>query len=233
MKKIFYLLLYSSLSFSQFKNGIIEYKVIGVNEKLLSIKSDFIQKNIDYSKKINYKLSFNENYSVFEISDNSPLNILDSKYFSLKKRMLGVFYENLSKKNINIFRDDLFLGKVNIDIPYSLKWELFNESKEIYGYTCYLAKSLITEFEMPDEKYEITAWYCPKIPISIGPKNYFGLPGLIMELTNMKETFGVSKMEFENNPIIDISKNKGYRNISTQEYYKKISEEVEYLKNSE
>jgi GLPGLI family protein len=27
-----------------------------------------------------------------------------------------------------------------------------------------------------------TAWYTPQIPVSNGPRNYHGLPGLIMEV---------------------------------------------------
>ena len=36
-------------------------------------------------------------------------------------------------------------------------------------------------WEMPSE-VQITAWYTPDIPINQGPENYWGLPGLILEI---------------------------------------------------
>lgn len=37
--------------------------------------------------------------------------------------------------------------------------------------------------EMPKDK-TVTAWYTPEIPVSQGPENYYGLPGLILEVTD-------------------------------------------------
>lgn len=47
--------------------------------------------------------------------------------------------------------------------------------------------------EMPDEKI-IIAWYAPEIPISQGPENYWGLPGLILEVSDGKTTMLCSKV---------------------------------------
>ncbi|AXG73307.1 GLPGLI family protein [Flavobacterium arcticum] len=47
--------------------------------------------------------------------------------------------------------------------------------------------------EMPTEK-TITAWYAPEIPISQGPENYWGLPGLILEVSDGKTTMLCSKV---------------------------------------
>ena len=37
--------------------------------------------------------------------------------------------------------------------------------------------------EKPTEK-TVTAWYAPEIPVSQGPENYWGLPGLILEIND-------------------------------------------------
>jgi GLPGLI family protein len=47
--------------------------------------------------------------------------------------------------------------------------------------------------EMPKEK-TITAWYTPEVPVSMGPENYYGLPGLILEVTDGKTTLLCSKV---------------------------------------
>ena len=41
------------------------------------------------------------------------------------------------------------------------------------------------DWEMPKEN-TITAWYCPEIPVNQGPENYWGLPGLILEVNDGK-----------------------------------------------
>lgn len=47
------------------------------------------------------------------------------------------------------------------------------------------------------------AWYCPDIPVSLGPWKFSGLPGLIMSVrdTNGHYTFDISGLEKSNNPI--------------------------------
>ncbi|KAF2512644.1 GLPGLI family protein [Flavobacterium foetidum] len=48
-------------------------------------------------------------------------------------------------------------------------------------------------FEMPKE-IVITAWYSPEIPINQGPENYWGLPGLILEVNDGRTTILCSKI---------------------------------------
>ena len=43
------------------------------------------------------------------------------------------------------------------------------------------------EIEMP-KQIEVTAWYTPQIPISNGPGEYWGLPGLILEVNSGRTT---------------------------------------------
>ena len=45
--------------------------------------------------------------------------------------------------------------------------------------------SLLDALDMPKETV-ITAWYTPEIPVNQGPRNYWGLPGLILEVNDGK-----------------------------------------------
>lgn len=47
--------------------------------------------------------------------------------------------------------------------------------------------------EMPDNQ-PVTAWYTPDIPVNQGPGNYWGLPGLILEVSDGKTTMLCSKI---------------------------------------
>ena len=53
--------------------------------------------------------------------------------------------------------------------------------------------SLLDQLDMPKETI-ITAWYTPEIPVSQGPENYWGLPGLILEVNDGKTVILCSKV---------------------------------------
>ena len=53
--------------------------------------------------------------------------------------------------------------------------------------------SILDELDMPKETI-ITAWYTPEIPVSQGPENYWGLPGLILEVNDGKTVILCSKV---------------------------------------
>ena len=53
--------------------------------------------------------------------------------------------------------------------------------------------SLLDALDMPKETI-ITAWYTPEIPVSQGPENYWGLPGLILEVNDGKTVILCSKV---------------------------------------
>jgi GLPGLI family protein len=51
--------------------------------------------------------------------------------------------------------------------------------------------------EEPKDKV-IIAWYTPEIPLSFGPNNYWGLPGLILEINEDKTIILCSKVTLNN-----------------------------------
>lgn len=53
--------------------------------------------------------------------------------------------------------------------------------------------NFLEQMEMP-KQVTITAWYTPEIPVNQGPENYWGLPGLILEVSDGKTTVLCSKV---------------------------------------
>lgn len=53
--------------------------------------------------------------------------------------------------------------------------------------------SFLDEMNMPKDVL-ITAWYTPEIPVNQGPENYWGLPGLILEVNDGKTVILCSKV---------------------------------------
>ena len=52
---------------------------------------------------------------------------------------------------------------------------------------------IMDELEVPNE-ITITAWYTPQIPVNQGPAEYWGLPGLILEVNADRTTILCSKI---------------------------------------
>lgn len=92
----------------------------------------------------------------------------------------------------------------------SIIWQLTDESKLIDDKLCFKATtSILIISRLGNKEIEITAWYCPEIPIPFGPQNYGGLPGLIMELNDRAGlTFFVSKINLNKKVFFQIPKNK-------------------------
>lgn len=53
--------------------------------------------------------------------------------------------------------------------------------------------NFMDDFEIPKE-IVVTAWYTPEIPVNQGPDNYWGLPGLILEVNDGKTIILCSKV---------------------------------------
>ncbi|MCB0439457.1 MAG: GLPGLI family protein, partial [Mangrovimonas sp.] len=82
------------------------------------------------------------------------------------------------------------------------KWKLTKESKLIGNYYCLKATiSYVVSNSQGDFTKQVVAWYCPEIPYNFGPKNYSGLPGLILELTDDKIIYTVKNIDFKSGEV--------------------------------
>ncbi|WP_163397962.1 GLPGLI family protein [Flavobacterium fluviatile] len=72
-------------------------------------------------------------------------------------------------------------------------------------------------FEMPEE-IVVTAWYSPEIPINQGPENYWGLPGLILEINDGTTTILCSKIVLNAKEKADIKAPAKGKEVSQKEY---------------
>jgi GLPGLI family protein len=53
--------------------------------------------------------------------------------------------------------------------------------------------NFMDEMNLPKEQV-VTAWYTPEVPVNQGPENYWGLPGLILEINDGKTVILCSKV---------------------------------------
>jgi GLPGLI family protein len=73
------------------------------------------------------------------------------------------------------------------------------------------------EIDMPKE-ITVTAWYCPEIPVNQGPDEYWGLPGLIMEVNDGKTVIMCSKIVLNVKDKIEIKAPTGGDKVTQKEF---------------
>ncbi len=79
----------------------------------------------------------------------------------------------------------------------------------------------MSEIEMP-KTIEVVAWYTPQIPINQGPDSYWGLPGLILEISADRTTILCTKIVMNPEEKENIEKPKK-GDVVTQEEYRQIT----------
>lgn len=170
----------------------------------------------------------------------------------------GTTYKNVKEKTYSV--DKEFMGKeflVQDSLP-KLDWKMESETKQIGGYMCYKATAvkpvsqsdfrnfrpkkeeakkeekekttnLMDSFEMPKE-VTITAWYAPEIPINQGPENYWGLPGLILEVSDGKTIILCSKVVMNAKEKVAIKPSTKGKIISQKEYDETVTKKMEEMR---
>lgn len=120
------------------------------------------------------------------------------------------FFQEVYSKNgkVKIF-DKVFNQVYSFEPINKASWKLVDEKKVINTYKC---KKAIGVYG----KRKWIAWYTDDIPISEGPYNFKGLPGLIVEISDEKEFyhFTLNYLKKSKVPIVPIS-----RSLET-DYYK-------------
>jgi GLPGLI family protein len=81
-------------------------------------------------------------------------------------------------------------------------------------------------FEMPKE-ITVTAWYSPEIPVNQGPENYWGLPGLILEINDGKTIILCSKIVLNAKDKAEIKPSKKGKVISQKDYDDTVIKKME------
>ena len=171
----------------------------------------------------------------------------------------GPQYKNI--KNKIFIQDQEFFGKqflIKEDMqPYS--WKMGSETKQIGKYTAFKATVMILDADLNwmrveprrrggnneqtenednedanDEQKmtEVVAWYTPMIPVSQGPGEYWGLPGLILELSTGNTIMLCSKIVMNPDEKEDIKMPSKGKEVTKKEYSTIITEKMEEFRNS-
>ncbi len=223
MNHLFYFLLLFLLSFSVFSQNkkpvwkaVFQYKKIYTDKEKARIdsltKNDaFYRQMQDYTKNNvhnkTYIMFFNHQVSKFyqKILDKNPetaefLNERNKYHYLFKSLKSGKYIQNYNILNITI---------TVIDTVPDFHWHITGEQKKIGKYTVIKAtgheiRTVRTNNKIKDIDLDITAWFCPDIPVPNGPELYGGLPGFIMEVSTGKDLFLIKELSLNRKKKIDI-----------------------------
>jgi GLPGLI family protein len=167
----------------------------------------------------------------------------------------GKYYRNTASKT---YAQATEMSGKNFLIKDSLndfEWKMEEGTKQIGNYLCFKATTVRMERERnssfrfgrgrnndtdeekdkePEEPKMVpviyTAWYTLDIPVSHGPGNYWGLPGLILEVSGGNTTVLCTKIVLNPKDKIDISEPKKGKEVTQAEYDKIMEEQMEKMR---
>ena len=202
-----------------------------------------------------YVLSFNKEESLFEEEDQ--LDAISGATDSWGKNFApGRQYKNV-KTNTQLQEQEFYGKKFLInDALQPIEWSLESETKQIGNYSCFKATALIptneltwysfswdklrnsTESETDSTQVKevkmtaVEAWYTPQIPVRHGPLEYWGLPGLILEVSADNTTMLCSKLVLNPDEVIEIVAPSKGKEVSKKEYQVIITEKMKEFRNN-
>jgi GLPGLI family protein len=222
MKKILFVILINCLTYAQ--SGVVMYETISKKYLENNKNSENASKDVtDLLKLIEntsleVTLNFNSQTSYFFIDDKrNNSEIKTTETISRLLMEFNITYTVLKDSSVYQLIDNVLVHN-----KIKLNWKIENESKKIDDYICYKA-TLVEKYKnrMNEEKQKtVVAWFCPEIPYSFGPNEYYGLPGLILELEKDENKYVAKKITLSKETIaIELPKKKV---ISKEEYSKKL-----------
>jgi GLPGLI family protein len=89
--------------------------------------------------------------------------------------------------------------------------------------------NFMDQMEMAKE-ITITAWYAPEIPINQGPENYWGLPGLILEVSDGRTTILCSKVVLNSKEKAEIKAPTKGKQVTQAEFDDIVTKKMEEMR---
>lgn len=198
-------------------------------------------------------LTFNKEESVFKEDEKLDVDALSGATDSWGKNFArGEQYKNI--KTNQLVQQQEFYGKNFLvkDSLQSIKWKMEGETKQIGGYTCYKATATVPTADLTWYSFswselraannpenadavpmtEVTAWYTLQIPVSSGPSEYSGLPGLILEVSADNTTMLCFKVVMNPDEKSKIEAPRKGKEVTKQEYKKIITEKMQEMRNN-
>ncbi len=204
-----------------------------------------------------FVLTFNRVESIYKLDEKleMPTQGQGGRFGAIMSGAIdGVKYKNIKSK-ASLSEHELFgkLFLIKEDLP-KLDWKMTGETKQIGGYNCFKATAIKTwkdfdisslrrptnnnsEDDNDDEKTNeeekeivVTAWYTMQIPVNHGPSDYYGLPGLILEINADKTTILCTKIILNPEDKATIKQPSKGKEVTKEEYVDIATEKYQEMR---
>jgi GLPGLI family protein len=201
-----------------------------------------------------YFLDFDKEASVFR--EEEKLDAMSGATDSWGKNFArGEQYKNV--KTEALVQAQEFYGKKFLvsDKLQQFNWNIGTETKQIGNYLCVKASALVPTDELTwydfswaklrrneansdtdgpilDDTHitQVVAWYTPQIAVAHGPAEFWGLPGLILEVSAGGTTMLCSKIILNPKEEIAVEAPKKGKVVNKQEYSTIITEKMKEMR---
>lgn len=241
MITLFFSLMVSTMLAQDF-TGIATYKTQRkVDIQLDSTVNDAMQEQIQAMLKKQfqqeYTLEFDKNQGVYKrvqkLDDKTTIGGGGMQIVVAGSGNNNVRYSNAAENRL-VYKNEIF-GKIFLikDQLEEQNWVMTKETKNIGEYLCFKAtyedtrevRSFSTgeDGEEPgetvtEETITVTAWYTPQIPVKLGPDEYHGLPGLILEVSDGTTTMLCSKVVLNPKDGVDLTEPSSGKEVTQAEF---------------
>ncbi|WP_435578032.1 GLPGLI family protein [Gilvibacter sp.] len=196
-----------------------------------------------------YTLDFNKDASLYKVVESLDAPAVGGGGMQIVVAGAGeadVLYKNIAENRL-ANKSDIF-GKTFLikDSLPELEWTLTKETKNIGQYTCFKAtrtetRTVQTSFssdteegkdsssEAVEEEITITAWYTPQIPLGHGPGRHYGLPGLILEISDGDQSILCSKIVMNPKDGVKVNEPTKGKEVTQDEYNAIMQEKMKEM----
>jgi GLPGLI family protein len=246
--------------FMSFGNEL-NFEESDTGKKELGIDVDFKRQLIEQLKKPQqrqFTLLFDNHLSKFQAVEKVENDIpKEGIVIRVEKgNSFGYKIKNI-KEGWYIELTDIFSKEFTIkDDLEKINWTITDETKNIGDYLCIKAIRNIPVNEEERKKYQedletynkkgtglfkpiepkervIIAWFTPQIPIGHGPEEFYGLPGLILEVKDKNITYLASKIQLNPKDKISIKVPNIKKAITKKEFDKIQKDKFDSMKNED
>ena len=222
-----------SLSISAQNEGMITFQEkVDVHRRLPEDRQEY-KEMIPQFRTTNYELHYNENESSYKASkvqeEPSGPGSGGGSGRGMRMRMGGAADRNVYK---NIEDNMLVDSREFMTKPFLIRgtldeqqWKIADGQKQVLDYLC--LKAVYT-----DSADTYIAWFTPQIPISNGPAEFAGLPGMILELDMNDGGRTITAVEVTEGEVAkDILKEpKKGKEVTSEEYREIVRRKMEEMR---
>ncbi|WP_395052037.1 GLPGLI family protein [Flavobacterium sp.] len=246
---------YNGIITYESKKNSDDFKKLALSDpKMDPTMRKFIEDKMNKMFNKTFILQFDNYNSVYKEDTKLDLNSNESNQSWSPDGIEVAYFKNLKTKTYIVQQDLMGKDFYVKDSLVKLDWKLESETKKIGAYLCYKATVLLPVSKQEQIDYEIekaeqekastqlfelkepkpklvTAWYTTEIPINQGPEKFWGLPGLILELSDDKTVILCSKVVLNSKENSTTKLPKKAKIITKTQFAKLIEKKNKELEN--